>query len=206
MRILVMGLPGSGKTQLCTKLKSQFKDAVHLNADEIRERFNDWDFSDEGRLRQSVRMRTLADAAVAEGKVAIADFVCPTEETRKQYDPDVVVWMNTIDEGRFEDTNKVFKAPEHYDVKFDDFNDVDTTEVVNVIMVQSTHRKLTKAFTWRILGTGTMVILAWLITGNVSAALSLGAADLVLKSVLYYFHESIWDKISWGSIAKNQQR
>ncbi len=206
MKILVMGLPGSGKTTLCSELKKKFKDAVHLNADEIRKQYNDWDFSDEGRLRQSKRMRRLADEAVAQGKVAIADFVCPTEDTRSNFDPDITVWMDTIDQSRFEDTNKVFKEPSNYDVKFEDWEHTSVEPIMEAIASQTTTRKITKAITWRLLGTGVMVILAWLITNDVTAALSLGLADFVVKSLLYYFHESIWDKIKWGSITKVQQR
>ena len=201
-----MGLPGSGKTTLCQKLLSQFKNATHLNADDIRTKYNDWDFSDEGRLRQSQRMRRLADEAVSRGEVAIADFVCPTNETRNIYQPDLVVWMNTIDEGRFEDTNRIFETPEQCDIVFTDWDTVAPELVVTAALKQSTSRKLTKALTWRVLGTGSMVVLALIITGDVNTALSIGAADVVLKSLLYYFHESIWDNIKWGSTIKNQQR
>lgn len=206
MKILVMGLPGSGKTTFCLELKSKFKNAIHLNADEIRDRFNDWDFSPEGRLRQSARMRRLADEAVANGQVAIADFVCPTEETRASFDPDLIVWMDTIEKSRYEDTNKVFEAPDNYDVKFEDWEDTNVEPILEAIASQSTARKITKAVTWRVLGTAVMVLLAWLITNDVAAAMSLGLADLIVKSVLFYFHESIWDKIKWGSITKIQQR
>jgi len=112
----VMGLPGSGKTTLAQKLVSMFN-AVWLNADKVRKESEDWDFSEEGRKRQSLRMWSYAEEAVDANRTVVADFICPTEETRKQFDADYTVWMDTIKEGRFEDTNKMFEAPSNYDFK-----------------------------------------------------------------------------------------
>ena len=116
MKILIMGLPGSGKTTLAKLLVPMFN-AVWLNADRVRKDADDWDFSDEGRKRQSLRMWSFAEEAVDANRVVVADFICPTEETRKQFNADYTVWMDTIKEGRFEDTNKMFEAPNDYDFR-----------------------------------------------------------------------------------------
>jgi adenylylsulfate kinase len=121
MKILICGLPGSGKTWLAKRLHERFKGSMWYNADVIRETFNDWDFSPEGRLRQATRMKTLADADYKHGKIVICDFVAPTEEIRSLFNADKTIWMNTIQEGRFEDTNKVFIAPTKYDIVIDKF-------------------------------------------------------------------------------------
>jgi len=116
MKILIMGLPGSGKTTLAKHLVPMFN-AVWLNADEVRKEADDWDFSDEGRKRQSLRMWTFAEEAVDANRTVVADFVCPTDYTRKEFDADYTVWMDTIKEGRFEDTNKMFEPPSTYDFR-----------------------------------------------------------------------------------------
>ena len=115
-KILIMGLPGSGKTTLASKL-APLINAKWINADEVRKEANDWDFSLEGRLRQSNRMKKLAEEAIKEGRNVVADFVCPTTETRKDFDPDYIIWMDTIEKGRFDDTNQVFEKPNDYDFK-----------------------------------------------------------------------------------------
>ena len=84
---------------------------------------NDWDFSDEGRTRQSNRMRTFADFEKNNGRCVVCDFVCPTKKTRSNFDADIVIWMDTIKEGRFEDTNKLFEAPDHVTYHITEWND-----------------------------------------------------------------------------------
>tara|TARA_B100000780_G_scaffold42603_1_gene26454 strand:- start:191 stop:616 length:426 start_codon:yes stop_codon:yes gene_type:complete len=110
MKILIFGLPGSGKSTLA-KPFAELVNGVWLNADEVRKEYDDWDFTPEGRMRQAMRMKFLADGVVRAGKTAIADFVCPTESARTEFNPDYTVWMDTIKEGRFEDTNRMFQAP-----------------------------------------------------------------------------------------------
>jgi hypothetical protein len=95
MKILIFGLPGSGKSTLA-KPFADLIGGVHLNADDVRKEYNDWDFTPEGRNRQASRMRYLADGVVRAGKVAVADFVCPTEHARKEFNPDYTVWMDII--------------------------------------------------------------------------------------------------------------
>lgn len=95
--------------------------AVWLNADEVRKQADDWDFTDEGRVRQANRMKDLANEAVSKNRIVIADFICPTEQTRKDFDADYTIWMNTIKEGRFEDTNKMFQEPSLVDFKVTHF-------------------------------------------------------------------------------------
>lgn len=115
MRILIMGLPGSGKTTLAKALAEKLGSALWLNADKIREIHKDWDFSYAGRLRQATRMKRYAD--ISEDEYVIADFVCPLPEMRSIYEPHLVVWVDTIKAGRFEDTNKAFIAPQKYDIR-----------------------------------------------------------------------------------------
>ena len=112
MRVLIFGLPGSGKTYLAERLVGYLGDKVAwFNADKVREEADDWDFSDEGRLRQNQRMIDLCVNAEVEGKIAIADFVAPFECARNKFFADYEIFVDTIEEGRFEDTNKVFQRP-----------------------------------------------------------------------------------------------
>ena len=132
-RILIMGLPGAGKTYFAERLKTyleQHSDLYHtdaenisasraqvkwINADDVRKKYNDWDFSHEGRIRQSLRMRELADSFLND--FVIVDFVAPLPEMRNNFKADWTIWIDTIEKGRFEDTNKVFTPPEVYDFR-----------------------------------------------------------------------------------------
>ena len=138
MKILVCGLPGSGKTWLAERLIKNIKNCAWYNADIVRKFSNDWDFSVEGRIRQANRMKTFADFERSNGRWVICDFVAPTERVREAFAPDHAIWLDTIKEGRvvssklnelknisnlpfdavslskskeFEDTNKVFETP-----------------------------------------------------------------------------------------------
>ena len=111
--ILIMGLPGAGKTTLANELAPKIN-AKRLNADEVRKSANDWDFSAEGRKRQAKRMADLAFKLKNEGNYVVADFICPTPEARKLFPADYIVWVDTIKEGRFEDTNQMFVKPEKF--------------------------------------------------------------------------------------------
>ena len=112
--ILVMGLPGAGKTTLANELAPKLN-AKRLNADEVRKAANDWDFSEEGRTRQAKRMADFALKLKEEGNYVVADFICPTPEARNLFPADYVVWVDTIKEGRFDDTNKMFVKPDKFD-------------------------------------------------------------------------------------------
>lgn len=116
-KILIMGLPGAGKTTLAKALVPLLG-AVHFNADEVRGNINkDLGFSPEDRLEQARRMGWLCDRVVESGGCAVADFVCPTPEARAAFGDATVVWLDRIQESRFEDTNKMFVQPEHYDFR-----------------------------------------------------------------------------------------
>tara|TARA_A100001015_G_scaffold112292_1_gene124710 strand:+ start:325 stop:732 length:408 start_codon:yes stop_codon:yes gene_type:complete len=112
--ILIMGLPGSGKTTLANELGPMLN-SKRLNADEVRKEANDWDFSEEGRKRQAKRMADLALKLKKDGSYVVADFICPTPEARKLFPADFIIWVDTIKKGRFDDTNKMFVKPEKYD-------------------------------------------------------------------------------------------
>lgn len=119
-RILIMGLPGAGKTTLAKelqiRLREEGKTVKWLNADEVRTIYNDWDFSEEGRIRQSLRMRELADKFITD--YVICDFVAPLLEMRNNFNADCTVWVDTIKESRFIDTNNIFIPPDSTEYDF----------------------------------------------------------------------------------------
>ena len=162
-RILIMGLPGSGKTYFAERLKRYLEDHVNpinentlrpiadaqvtvtwLNADEIRKQYNDWDFSHEGRIRQSVRMRDLADESCTD--YCIVDFVAPLVEMRNNFKADWTIWVDTIDRGRFEDTNRAFIAPEVYDFRITEQNGEKWAEFIGQHIIDTQRRPV---FDWQ---------------------------------------------------------
>jgi len=162
-RILIMGLPGSGKTYLAERLKRYLEAHMNpinenslrpiadaqvtvawLNADEVRKHYNDWDFSREGRIRQSIRMRDLADEANTD--YCIVDFVAPLVEMRNNFKADWTVWIDTIDRGRFEDTNRAFVPPEQYDFRITEQNGEKWAEFIGQHIVDNQRRPV---FDWQ---------------------------------------------------------
>ena len=123
-KILIMGLPGAGKTTLAKVLAARLK-AVHLNADEVRAHINkDLGFSEQDRIEQAARMGWLCDRIAEASNFAIADFICPTEAARGAFTAGgeaFVIWVDRIKAGRFEDTNRLFTAPSRYDLRISPF-------------------------------------------------------------------------------------
>jgi hypothetical protein len=147
-RILIMGLPGAGKTYLAQYILEHLQDAYKninentltpfkdskvkvgwLNADDVRKKYDDWDFSHEGRIRQSKRMRELADS-MTEYDYVICDFVAPLVDMRHNFKADWTIWVDTIREGRYADTNAMFIEPEQYDFRITEQNSEKWSEFI----------------------------------------------------------------------------
>ena len=199
-RILVMGLPGAGKTTFTQELVKRLMlrySVKWFNADAVRKEHDDWDFTPGGRLRQVKRMREMADTSGAD--FAICDFVCPTDEYRSVFGADIVVWLDTIQEGRFEDTNRVFEEPKEYSYRIRNW--VNNEKTLDALIVDlgtqkdSNLRSIAKAVSWRLLGTVDTFLLSWIITGQVHIAAAIGGFEIITKTMLYYFHERIWTRI-----------
>ena len=140
-----MGLPGSGKTTLASDLywllNNNYK-SYWLNADDVRKKFNDWDFSESGRDRQAKRMKDLAELHGQYNDVVICDFVCPFEKTRNEFDADYVIFMNTISESRYEDTNKVFEQPKKFDIEVQSKNSKYYSKMIYNELVRILNKKV----------------------------------------------------------------
>jgi adenylylsulfate kinase len=119
MKILIMGLSGAGKSELAKELHSLFQEneitSVRINGDEVRQANKDWDFSPDGRVRQAQRMARLAKKS--EAQFVIADFIAPTKETRDIFDPDMLIWLDTIKTSKYTNTDVVFQNPKNYQFK-----------------------------------------------------------------------------------------
>lgn len=143
-----MGLPGAGKTTLAGAIVDQMqaagKTVLWLNADEVRAQFNDWDFTLAGRLRQSQRMAKLASEFA--GDFVVCDFVAPLAEMRYNFNADWIIWVDTIEEGRHEDTNKLFDSPTEYDFRIN-VQDADTMSKIVAASIIAGKRK--PVFNWQ---------------------------------------------------------
>lgn len=116
-KILIMGLPGSGKTTLAKELASRLS-AVHFNGDDLRQNINtDLYYDIESRIEQSRRMNWLADQVKKSGNYVICDFVCPTEQTRNQFHQDILIWMDTISASRYPQNDSLWQPPANYDYR-----------------------------------------------------------------------------------------
>tara|TARA_Y100000590_G_scaffold403383_1_gene490062 strand:+ start:132 stop:539 length:408 start_codon:yes stop_codon:yes gene_type:complete len=113
-KILIMGLPGSGKTTLAKELVPMLK-AKWVNNDKVRKDSNDWDFSEEGRVRQAKRMSEIAEKYKQDGNYVVCDFICPTPKARELFNADFIIWVDTIKKGKYDDTNAMFVKPEKFD-------------------------------------------------------------------------------------------
>tara|TARA_R110001592_G_scaffold321636_1_gene600221 strand:+ start:5516 stop:6316 length:801 start_codon:yes stop_codon:yes gene_type:complete len=133
-KILIMGLPGSGKTTLAEILTRKLK-ASWFNADAVRQDiYSELGFSREDRLSHAKRMGKLCDWASISGSYSIADFICPTEEAREAFGADFVIWVNRIKKGRYDDTNKMFEPPQNFDIKLEEGSPEDWAESVLAIL------------------------------------------------------------------------
>jgi adenylylsulfate kinase len=201
-----MGLPGSGKTTLSQDLVRRLTlthSVSWFNADTVREQFEDWDFSPAGRARQVDRMIELSKKCGSD--FAICDFVCPTEELRNKFSADIVVWMDTIAAGRFEDTNRVFEKPANVTYHVTDWSDTWVKSIIADLKQDpsETHvRSLVKAISWRVIGTTETFLISLLITGRLSTASGIAGVQAVASTALYWIHERYWNNIRWGRINK----
>lgn len=127
-----MGLSGSGKTFLSKLLQKELSCAWY-NADNLRDMANDWDFSDEGRKRQSYRMKALADFEKENKRTVICDFICPTIEARKIFEADFTIWMDTIKESNYKDTDLIFQEPKNINIRISNWNQYSPKDIAKLI-------------------------------------------------------------------------
>lgn len=202
-----MGLPGSGKTTLAKELKKQLqakgKTVMWFNADSVRADFQDWDFTEKGRIRQATRMNNLASKSTCD--FVICDFVAPLVEMRKKFDADVTVWVDTIQEGRFSDTNQIFVAPDTYEFRVTEQNCEKWAPLIVEFLLNKKAepkdtivRSFVKAYSYRICGSLTTVTISFFVTGDLGISAAIGFTEMILKPMIYWAHERVWNRIRWG--------
>ena len=206
-KILIMGLPGAGKTFLASEVKKQLQENGYtvdwFNADVIRQQNDDWDFSSEGRVRQSVRMKELAKKSTAD--YVICDFVAPLIEMRTNFAADWTIWVDTITESRYEDTNNAFISPTTYDFKITEQDAVKWSKFIvehifakKKITDESIIRSLVKAVSWRITGTLSIFAISYIVAGDILISSTIASIQLVWNTMLYIIHERVWNRVTWG--------
>ena len=202
-----MGLPGAGKTFLASEVKKQLQEngctVDWFNADVIRQQNDDWDFSPEGRVRQSLRMKELAKNSTAD--YVICDFVAPLIEMRTNFAADWTIWVDTINEGRYADTNSAFVSPTTYDFKITEQDAVKWAKFIVEHMFakkatsdESIIRSLVKAVSWRITGTLSIFAISYVVAGDIVVSSTIAFIQLIWNTGLYLVHERIWNRVTWG--------
>ena len=134
MKILIFGLPDTGKTYLAERITKNINDICWFNAEKVRDIVNDWDFSDEGRIRQSLRMKNYAEFESKQNRIVVCDFIAPTNKTRSLFNADFKIWMNTHQKSKYENTNQIFEEPDDCNIVVKKYpSDLEILNIIDVL-------------------------------------------------------------------------